>query len=339
MSVRGRRRRRRRQACGPAGAASRGAEPQHALCRDLAGAGGASPRRRDHRAAQHRCPDSILAIMPLAAFLAITAMGEALVLMSRGIDLSIPAIITLSSTVLLGVSGGHDEDLVIAVAGGACLRDPGRAGQRRPGRRGEAERPDRHPRRRRDHARRDALVSREPAAGVARAAAACRLGRLAHPRHQRLGLGGGDPGDRAHRRRSARRPSAGASPRPAPIRARPGSPASTSPAYQIAAFTVAGFLYGVAGIVHLGLHPQPDAQCRRSLSAGADRRRRARRHRHHRRHRQHGRGRRRRALPHPSRPDAEDARPVDAPSSSSSRASPSPSAWRSPSPASDCGGG
>lgn len=61
-------------------------------------------------------PTSILAIIPFAAFLAITAMGEALVLMSRGIDLSIPAIVTLSSTLILGVSGGADAELLPAIA-------------------------------------------------------------------------------------------------------------------------------------------------------------------------------------------------------------------------------
>ena len=60
-------------------------------------------------------PNTILAIIPLAAFLTITAAGEALVLMSRSIDLSIPAIVTLSSTILLGVSGGRDEDIFVAV--------------------------------------------------------------------------------------------------------------------------------------------------------------------------------------------------------------------------------
>ncbi len=60
-------------------------------------------------------PNTILAIIPLAAFLTITAAGESIVLMSRSIDLSIPAIITLSSTILLGVSGGRDEDIFVAV--------------------------------------------------------------------------------------------------------------------------------------------------------------------------------------------------------------------------------
>lgn len=60
-------------------------------------------------------PSNVLAIVPLAAFLAIAAMGQALVLMTRGIDLSIPAIITLSSTLLLGVSGGSDAGLAAAI--------------------------------------------------------------------------------------------------------------------------------------------------------------------------------------------------------------------------------
>jgi ribose transport system permease protein len=62
-------------------------------------------------------PNTFLAIIPFAAFLTITAAGEAIVLMSRGIDLSIPAIITLSSTIILGFSRGRDEDMVVAIIG------------------------------------------------------------------------------------------------------------------------------------------------------------------------------------------------------------------------------
>jgi len=60
-------------------------------------------------------PNTIFAIIPLAAFLSITSAGQAIVLMSRGIDLSIPAIITLSSTVLLGFSRGRNDGLVFAI--------------------------------------------------------------------------------------------------------------------------------------------------------------------------------------------------------------------------------
>lgn len=54
---------------------------------------------------------TLLAVSPFAAFLAITAIGQATVIMARGIDLTIPAVIALSSSVLIGVSGGSDEYL------------------------------------------------------------------------------------------------------------------------------------------------------------------------------------------------------------------------------------
>ncbi|WP_431324688.1 ABC transporter permease [Rhizobium sp. YTU87027] len=58
---------------------------------------------------------TLLAVSPFSAFLAIAAIGQATVIMARGIDLSAPAIITLSSSILIGVSGGSDERLWIAV--------------------------------------------------------------------------------------------------------------------------------------------------------------------------------------------------------------------------------
>jgi ribose transport system permease protein len=60
-------------------------------------------------------PSTFLAIIPLAAFLGIAAIGETIVLMARGIDLSIPAVITLSSTILLGFSAGHEDAISGAV--------------------------------------------------------------------------------------------------------------------------------------------------------------------------------------------------------------------------------
>jgi ribose transport system permease protein len=59
---------------------------------------------------------TILSILPFAAFLACATMGQSLVIMGRGIDLSPPAIISLSSTVLLGVSGGRDDMMWPAIA-------------------------------------------------------------------------------------------------------------------------------------------------------------------------------------------------------------------------------
>jgi ribose transport system permease protein len=61
-------------------------------------------------------PSAFLAIVPLAAFLAIAAIGETIVLMSRGIDLSTPSVITLASTLILGISRGHDSQAWLAVA-------------------------------------------------------------------------------------------------------------------------------------------------------------------------------------------------------------------------------
>lgn len=58
---------------------------------------------------------SLQSILPFATFLAIAAMGQAIVIMARGIDLSVPAIVTLSSTVLLGVSGGTEGNVPLAV--------------------------------------------------------------------------------------------------------------------------------------------------------------------------------------------------------------------------------
>lgn len=62
-------------------------------------------------------PGTVFSIIPFAAFLSLAAAGEAIVLMSRAIDLSIPSIITLSSTIILGFSRGRDEDMIIAIVG------------------------------------------------------------------------------------------------------------------------------------------------------------------------------------------------------------------------------
>lgn len=66
-------------------------------------------------------PSAILSILPFAAFLALASMGQAIVIMSRGIDLSVPAIVTLSSTALLGFSGGADGAILPAILGALLL--------------------------------------------------------------------------------------------------------------------------------------------------------------------------------------------------------------------------
>lgn len=58
---------------------------------------------------------SFSAVLPLTAFLAIAALGEMLVIMTGGIDLSIPGIITLAALVVVGVARQSDEQLAIAL--------------------------------------------------------------------------------------------------------------------------------------------------------------------------------------------------------------------------------
>jgi ribose transport system permease protein len=65
---------------------------------------------------QSVAPSTLLAVLPFAAFLAIAAAGQGIVIMSRGIDLSVPAIVSMSSAVLLGVSGAQDDRLWLAIA-------------------------------------------------------------------------------------------------------------------------------------------------------------------------------------------------------------------------------
>jgi ribose transport system permease protein len=60
-------------------------------------------------------------VLPLTAFLAIASIGQMLVIMTGGIDLSVPGVITMSGTALLGLSQGSDGRLMPAVAGTLLL--------------------------------------------------------------------------------------------------------------------------------------------------------------------------------------------------------------------------
>lgn len=59
------------------------------------------------------------AVLPFMAFLAIAALGEMLVIMTGGIDLSIPGVIVLVAHVVVGASSGEDNRLAFAIA--VCL--------------------------------------------------------------------------------------------------------------------------------------------------------------------------------------------------------------------------
>jgi len=59
---------------------------------------------------------SFTAVMPLTSFLALAALGQMLVVMTGGIDLSIPGVMTLAAIMAVGVAGGVDERLPVALA-------------------------------------------------------------------------------------------------------------------------------------------------------------------------------------------------------------------------------
>ena len=58
-------------------------------------------------------------ILPFMTFLAVAGLGEMLVIMTGGIDLSIPGVIVLVANVLVGVSSGDNSQIAVAII--ACL--------------------------------------------------------------------------------------------------------------------------------------------------------------------------------------------------------------------------
>lgn len=59
---------------------------------------------------------ALSAIAPFGALLGITALGQMLVIMTAGIDLSTPGTVTLAAMIMVGVSDGSDERIWLAVA-------------------------------------------------------------------------------------------------------------------------------------------------------------------------------------------------------------------------------
>jgi ribose transport system permease protein len=59
---------------------------------------------------------SFTAVLPLTSFLALAALGQMLVVMTGGIDLSIPGTMTLAAIMAVGIAGNVDERLPIALA-------------------------------------------------------------------------------------------------------------------------------------------------------------------------------------------------------------------------------
>jgi ribose/xylose/arabinose/galactoside ABC-type transport system permease subunit len=58
---------------------------------------------------------SFTAVLPLTSFLALAALGQMLVVMTGGIDLSIPGVMTLAAIMAVGIAGEADEKLSVAL--------------------------------------------------------------------------------------------------------------------------------------------------------------------------------------------------------------------------------
>src|SRR5215475_10513084 len=58
---------------------------------------------------------SFSSVMPLTSFLALASLGQMLVIMTGGIDLSTPSVMTLSALMAVGISRGADANLPLAL--------------------------------------------------------------------------------------------------------------------------------------------------------------------------------------------------------------------------------
>jgi ribose/xylose/arabinose/galactoside ABC-type transport system permease subunit len=58
---------------------------------------------------------ALSAIAPYGALLAITALGQMLVIITGGIDLSVPGTLTLAAAIMVGIGGQSDENIPVAI--------------------------------------------------------------------------------------------------------------------------------------------------------------------------------------------------------------------------------
>lgn len=65
--------------------------------------------------------ESFSAVLPTMTFLVVAALGQMLVVMTGGIDLSIPGVVVLVANVIVGVSEGQDDRLALALVVGLAL--------------------------------------------------------------------------------------------------------------------------------------------------------------------------------------------------------------------------
>ena len=132
--------------------------------------------------------------------LAVAALGQMLVVMQAGIDLSTPGVISLGGNFIVGVSVGSNHRLALGILACIGLGAMRRPRQRSPRRRREAEPADRHAGRRADRLRVEPEVLARRHELVSGAGSALVVGGREATRHQRRLL----DGRRDHGRRRAR---------------------------------------------------------------------------------------------------------------------------------------
>lgn len=64
---------------------------------------------------------SLSQVWPFMTFLAVASLGQMLAVLTGGIDLSVPSVVTMVGTVLIGVSAGADDRVVVSVAAAIAL--------------------------------------------------------------------------------------------------------------------------------------------------------------------------------------------------------------------------
>ena len=88
---------------------------------------------------------ALRAVAPYGAVLGITALGQMLVIMTGGIDLSVPGTMSLAAVIMVGVGDGSNEQIWDRHRHRARRCRGRRTRQRDPDRRVEAERTHHHP--------------------------------------------------------------------------------------------------------------------------------------------------------------------------------------------------
>ena len=167
-------------------------------------------------------------ILPYMTILAIAALGQMLVIMHAGIDLSTPGVISFGGNLIVGVSLGQDDRLALGLLACLGLGAGCRPRQRDPRRDREAEPADRHPGRRPDRRRVEPAVRAREHELAPGAAGAVVVGGGEAARHQLRLLDGRGDHPRASPSCSDTPPRAGASRRSARTREPPGWPGCAS---------------------------------------------------------------------------------------------------------------